>query len=543
MDSLVLTLGHNSSAILVRDGKIIAGYETERLTGKKSDSSYPRLPIEELVKHHGPINEADVFIGHWFLDGELPLESNKYLDYSHLHSVCSPSKVYSLGNEFTHHDSHLYSAQVFAGDFAENYHALVMDGFGTMGECISMYHVKRGNGFQLKDRWFGFANSLGLLYQYATAYMGMKQHNHEYKILAYEVHVEDEKMYNEIRSYASEAASERCDKLFNHKIEVSTDPALSLSALPAIQMAISDELDEFCDIFELDKNSEESRPAISLYVQTVVEQVVKGIFAYYQVENVLLSGGLFYNVKLNNLISKWIPGKICVMPLAGDQGAGLGVYQYYKGDLEWPDHLCWGTRDLDFETEVPGIEVFDSFGAAFPMIINEIDQTGFVNIVRGAMEFGPRALCNTTTLALPKKKVCDVINMLNNRTTEMPMAPVCTPEKADELFKKIDSVHRSLGYMIITRDYNDGVDETFYSGIMHNYPHLGLSTGRPQIVDEDTDPDLCDVLNIFGGVLINTSFNYHGVPIVFDKESIEFTHSMQQAKDPSLGFKTIVIKG
>ena len=543
MDSLVLTLGHNSSAIIVRDGQIIAGYETERFTLIKSDSSYPRLPIEALIQEHGISHDADVYIGHWFLDGLLPAESNKYIDYDHL-TLCIPNRgIHSLTPEFTHHDSHLLSAQVFAGDFVDNYHALVMDGFGTMGECMSIYHVRRGQGFQLKQRVFGFSNSLGMLYQYATAYMGMKQHNHEYKILAYEVCIDDEKLYNEVRKYAGEQAAKRYSKIVSMDIDTKTDPMLSLSALPAVQLQISDELDELCNIFEVDKDNElEFRSIVSLYVQTIVEQVVKGFVSSYQMQNVLLSGGLFYNVKVNNLISKWIPGKTCVMPLAGDQGAGLGVYQQYRGDLIWPDNLYWGTRNLDFESDIEGIEVFDSFEDAFDTLCEQLHTLGFVNLVRGNMEFGPRALCNTTTLAVPLKHICDKINMINNRTSEMPMAPVCTPEMADYLFKKVESVHKSLGYMIITRDYKDNVDSDFYDGIMHNYPFLGLSTGRPQIINEQDDSDMYSLLSVFGGVLINTSFNYHGVPIVFDKESIEYTHQKQQEKAPLMGFKTIVIR-
>lgn len=543
MDSLILTLGHNSSAILVRDGHIIAGYETERFTLIKSDSAYPALPIEQLHNIYGIMSDVDVYIGHWFLDGSLPEKSNKYLNYEHLLSKFPHCTIHTLSSEFSHHDSHLLSAQVFAGDFAPSYHALVMDGFGTMGECVSVYYVERGKGYKLQRRIFGFSNSLGMLFQYATAYMGMKQHNHEYKILAYEVCIEDKKLYDDVRKFAGEKAALRFGKMVGYEINVSTDPMLSLSALPEIQLQISNELDELCDTFDIDKNDElEFRSVVSLYVQTIVEQVVKGFVSYHQIENVLLSGGLFYNVKLNNLVSKWIPGKTCVMPLAGDQGAGLGIYQHYRGDLKWPEHLYWGTRNLDFESNISGIEVFESFEDAFDTLCEELNLVGFVNIVRGAMEFGPRALCNTTTLALPHKHICDKINMLNDRTSEMPMAPVCTPEKADDLFKKLDAVHKSLGYMIITRDYKDGTDDTFYSGIMHEYPFLGLSTGRPQIITESDDPDMYSLLSVFGGVLINTSFNYHGVPIVFDKESIEYTHLKQQDRDPSLGFKTIVIK-
>ena len=70
-DGLVLTLGHNSSAILVRDNRIVAGYETERLTGIKSDSAFPEKPIVELEKRFGFRPQTDVYVSHWELVGDV----------------------------------------------------------------------------------------------------------------------------------------------------------------------------------------------------------------------------------------------------------------------------------------------------------------------------------------------------------------------------------------------------------------------------------------------------------------------------------------
>jgi predicted NodU family carbamoyl transferase len=171
-------------------------------------------------------------------------------------------------------------------------------------------------------------------------------------------------------------------------------------------------------------------------------------------------------------------------------------------------------------------------------IYDEIARIGFVNLVHGNMEFGPRALCNTSTLALPDKQVTRLINKANDRTNEMPMAPVVTRALADDLFHDIGKVHRSLEYMIVTRKYKCGADEGM-GGASHRYPD-GVATGRPQITD---DPALCTILNWFGGVLVNTSFNYHGVPIVFERDSIEASHRQQRSRCPELDIKTVVVTG
>lgn len=541
MDSLILTLGHNSSAIMVRDGQVLGGYETERFTGKKSDSAYPALPIEELFKCYPDFDrDAPVCFGHWFLNAEMPAESSKYMDWQHLYHHMAQPQLCSLDKEFSHHDSHIESAMVFAGDeFAPEYHCLVLDGFGSFGECISVYHVT-GKSYKLLNRWFGFEKSLGMMYQYATAYMGMKQHNHEYKILAYEVHVAEVGHDPEvIKYYAQEQAAKHVKTLIKGDMTAKYDPMISVEALPRIQMQISQQLDEFCNKFGVDKKEElEFRACVSLYVQTFVESVVMTLLDMYRPNNVLLAGGLFYNVKLNSLIAKNIPGKLCAMPLAGDQGAGLGVYNKAFGDLVWPDHLFWGHRDLNFKTAAPGLVKFRTMDEAESLIQDELNRIGFVNIVRGAMEFGPRALCNTTTLALPNRDVIDLVNAVNNRTTEMPCAPVMGEITATQIFNDCDKIHKSLEYMIVTRDYKDGYGEKF-TGASHFYPDQGVYTGRPQIT---RDPDMLRILQPHG-VLVNTSFNVHGVPIVRGEKEILFSHLTQRQLGPQYNIKTVVITG
>jgi predicted NodU family carbamoyl transferase len=240
-------------------------------------------------------------------------------------------------------------------------------------------------------------------------------------------------------------------------------------------------------------------------------------------KNLLLSGGLFYNVKLNSLIAKEVKGQTCIMPVAGDQGAGLGVYQRHVGDLVWPEHLFWGERNLQIapnDTWLYGSVNMDNVKAA---IDGALDHEGFVNIVRGAMEFGPRALCNTSTLAIPDPEIGAKINRINDRTNEMPFALVVTQAQADNLFEDCDKIHKSLEYMICTRDFKPGKHVGLMGGA-HYYPDRDVYTCRPQIT---SDPHLVRLLTEHGP-LINTSFNFHGVPIVRDGGQIKNTHRMQR---------------
>jgi len=151
--------------------------------------------------------------------------------------------------------------------------------------------------------------------------------------------------------------------------------------------------------------------------------------------------------------------------------------------------------------------------------------SGMVNIVRGSMEFGPRSLCNTATIALPNMDVVERINKMNNRTTVMPMAPAVTRDWAESNLVGCDKIVGSLEYMIATRQ----VVTNEIPGASHFYPLTGQSTCRPQIIHED-DYLMHELLNEFGP-LINTSFNYHGVPIVFDAASISYSHRQQNNVD------------
>lgn len=536
--ALALTLGHNSSAILINYGQVICGYEEERFTQVKSESKFPINSIRELSLRYDIPQDVDICVGHWFLDHNLPCDT-KYWDPEYLQQLFPKSKIYSLNLDFTHHDSHFESAKVFAGPkFSTDYYSFIFDGFGSSGECISVYKTD-ASGSKLVNRFFGFHKSLGLLYQYATAFLGMKMHNHEYKMLAYEVGIHDigehKLQVDELILYHSH---KWIDKIYDFSISKLHDPLISLDALVNTRVDVEDLLSSVLDGLNLlDSDILTKRRVISYFVQGLVENVVINLIKSYSPTDVLLCGGLFYNVKLNSLVSKVVKGKTCIMPLAGDQGAGLGVYQKYFGDLKWPEHLFWGHRDLDFSSEDNQLVVVDSEDQALPLIIQELSTIGFVNLVRGSMEYGPRALCNTSTLALPLKHICDTINRLNNRTNEMPFALVVNTEQANDLFEDVDKIHKSLEYMICTRDFKPNAHSLCIGGA-HYYPDREIYTCRPQIT---SDTFMLTLLQEFGP-LVNTSFNYHGVPIVLGEEQIKFTHNNQVTNDPFLNFKTIVIR-
>ena len=247
MKSLLLTLGHNSSAIFV-DGDYVIGYEEERLTGVKTDSQFPNNAIGEIIKNVGikRVKGSKVYISHWFdFNNTIP---NKYITQTDIDNLKEISEDIQFVNEqFTHHDAHAYSGLAFFKYHAaknhlklyadDKIHILVADGFGNNGEVLSVYELENMKP-KLLHRVFGYNNSIGLMYQYATSYVGMKENQDEYKFLGYESHIDkylNENQIKELDDYISQLVNKlwdgflRCtDPERNYKI---TENVINFDAL------------------------------------------------------------------------------------------------------------------------------------------------------------------------------------------------------------------------------------------------------------------------------------------------------------------------
>lgn len=539
MRELLLTLGHNSSAIMIEDGVIKWGYETERLTRVKSDS---RFPIPHLRNNNIELGKIDLaHVTHWSPDGLLSSMGAKYWDPSDgLEGV--PIHTLNAGGDRSHHDTHMAAAWAYANSEerfpTDGSYGVVVDGFGSLGEHFSVYDLRSGTP-KLIERVRGYDTSLGLWYQYATAFMGMKMHEDEYKLLGYEAHVES-KRYAEITVYASRTATEWLDAMAMSTYGSSYDPLYDVAALPNVKERIFQRLSKACQDLNIGSVQKfEGRCELALYVQTVLEHVVCIKVDRYRPKNLVLCGGVFLNVKLNKRLMGQAYGVTCAYPLAGDQGNALGLYRMAHPNWRHPTDLCFGQRVLRDVGHVPGLYVVEDDQAAYELMAKHLQRVGYVNLVRGSMEFGPRALCNTSTIARPLVSIVDRINYANNRNTVMPMAPVLTRQRYYQLFESTEKVWMSHRHMIMAMEHKEyPLDEIM--GIAHRYkaPYK-YQTSRPQVIDRN-DTLMNALLDNFGGVLINTSFNYHGVPIVWQMPDVIHSHYAQLERDPNT--TTIVIQ-
>ena len=587
--ALMLTLGHNSSAIYF-DGKELIGYEEERLNKIKSSSAYPKLAIEEILKHTDIKKGSKVFVSHWFNDYYFYEKQCKYFDTDHFQTLCKKfdlTPVY-LSDDFTHHDAHAFSAIGFARyhyiknsneykkrAHGKKMHTIVADGFGNNHEVVSIYESdiinEQSENWERNDisqpklvfRHKGYCESLGLMYQYAVDYVGMKMNQDEYKFLGYESSVTkvltDEKL-SKLKKFADHVAEMQFhnmimhENLIHHKIN---EPHIvnkeSLKYTHTYWFNIYDALMHKCiGGSKQELHTNELRVVIGHFVQTVIESVLLKICNHFNIENVALAGGIFYNVKLNNVIMNKVKGLFSVMPLAGDQGCGLGMYEAFCGSLNY-NTLKIGKRPpqknyyqfVDDEIK-NNVYYFKDVEEAKKQLTTFLSHNKIVNVVRSNMEFGPRALCSTTTFALPLKSNVEFINTMNSRNTVMPMAPVMRMKDANKYFKA-RNFKRVLGsdeFMILTYYYtSDNLDLVKIGGVCHKHPTLEAYSGRPQFVTANSDEFTFDVLTSLSEdhdlnpIAINTSFNSHGTPIVFDLDSVFKSFRFEYEKAKTNGVK------
>ncbi len=556
--ALMLTLGHNSSAVYF-DGDKAWGYEEERLNRVKSSSAYPRLAIEEIEKNTQIAPGSHIFVSHWFDDFNFDSKTTKYFDKDHFDSMVSKYSMNKvmLNDSFTHHDAHAWSALSFMCDQWDNkhnalvgeddsLHVIVADGFGNSQEVISVYSIDaKGDfkkGLRLEDRVYGYQSSLGLMYQYATSFCGMKENQDEYKFLGYETLVStvlDRNALSKLRHLAEQKAIDMWEEMNKNPDgrpdEWKTSGLANIDYLMGIKKSWHQHYAQVMERVSPNVGGRNVRPVIGHYIQQLIESVVLKIVDKFNMKHVALAGGIFYNVKLNNRILNHVPGVFSVVPLAGDQGCGMGMYEAYVGGFKWGD-LKWGKRPRfsgwnnhlspdDVKKYGPYIKYYnpDQRSVAVFDTMDLISKNKLVNVVKSNMEFGPRALCSTTTLSMPTNNNVMIINELNERDTVMPMAPVILDENIGYFFDEViaDRVVGSDKYMILTYNYKEP-ELDLYGGVAHKYPDRNVWSGRPQKVGKE-DTFMYGVLSSISNktkALINTSFNAHGRPIVYDIHSV-----------------------
>lgn len=532
---LGLHSGHNASACIGDQSGLIYAIQEERLTGEKNYWGTPKLAIQACLDHvgakprdlsvvaHGSIQAVcnyhsrtdvlDAYRRQKTVMGKLrqriavplliALKSNWGQDRLQAHlAECGLADVPRAF--YDHHLTH--AATAFYGlrqNSSEKYLVLTCDGDGD-GLCGSTRVMGGG-----EDRLVAstpWDNSLGALYSWTTFGMGFVPLEHEYKLMG-------------MAPYASEQASVEVAKVFEAYLGLDeTGLAFRRRTLRRVS-DIGESL--FKDLSG--KRFDYICAGLQRFTEDLLCAWTANSIKATGVHKVLAAGGVFMNVKANKRIGELSEVEFFeAFPSCGDETLSLGAYyleaaKQFGHDTVAPlKHFYLGDDLHDPETtaavERSGFHYHQPADVA--AAVAEVLAAGQpVARCCGPMEFGARALGNRSILADPKNQdVVRVINqMVKKRDFWMPFAPMIMASRQDEYLQNAKKMRSP--FMMMTFDSKDNFRDLIAA--VHNAD----LTCRAQILEPEQNPAMHQILEAFSqrtgrGVILNTSFNLHGYPIV-----------------------------
>ena len=560
---------HDSAAALVEDGEIVAAAQEERFTRKKHDASFPENALKYCLAEAGAELDAINYVAFYdkpFLKFERLLETyvafapRGFQSFAMAMPLWLKEKLFqksllrdrllALEPEFDwenkllfaeHHQSHAASA-FFPSPFEEAA-VLTMDGVGEW--ATTSMALGSGNNLEMVKE-IHFPHSLGLLYSAFTYYTGFRVNSGEYKVMG-------------LAPYGQPVYR---DLILEHLIDLKADGTFRLNMdyfdyCTGLTMTNA----RFDDLFGAPPRNPESRldqrdmdlaASIQAVTEEVVLRLVRSIVEETGIKNVCLAGGVALNCVANGKVLRdGAADEIWIQPAAGDAGGALGSALVAAHLLNDVPRRVNGARDRmkgsylgpEFsqqETEVRLSEmgaVWSSF-KEHEMITATADALAegqAVGWFQGRMEFGPRALGGRSILGDPRSpEMQKHLNLkIKYRESFRPFAPSVLREDIYDWFE----MDADSPYMLLVGDVKDvrkremtSEQEALFGIEKLNVPRSDIPavthvdySARVQTVHRDTNPLYYDLLLAFKKrtgcpVLVNTSFNIRGEPIVGSPE-------------------------
>ena len=549
---------HDSAACLVHDGKIVAAAQEERFTRKKHDQAFPKHAVAYCLRE-GKITMDDVmlvvFYDKPFLKFERILET--YLAYAPvgitsfvramplwikeklwMKEIMARELGYKGKIIFPeHHESHAASA-FFASPFA---HAafLTMDGVGEW--ATTSYGVGHGNKIQIHAD-IQFPHSLGLLYSAFTYYTGFKVNSGEYKVMG----------------LAPYGEPKYKDLILRELIDLKEDGSFHLNMdYFGYASGLTMTNDKFNKLFGGKPRKPESpltqrEMDLARSLQEVTEEVVLRVARHIHKETgekyLCLAGGVALNCVANGRLLREGPfDDIWIQPASGDAGGALGAalfgWYQYSGNMRAVDNthdIMQGSYLGPAYTPEDIRSFLDGAGASYRKVPYDelardvarlLADQKVVGWFQGRMEFGPRALGNRSIIGDARSPVMqEMMNVkIKFRESFRPFAPSVLVERMSDYFL----LDRPSPYMLLVacvrkerqKTMTKDQDQLFGLKKLHvlrsDIPavtHIDYSA-RIQSVDKNTNPRYHALISEFEkitgyGIIINTSFNVRGEPIV-----------------------------
>ena len=555
---------HDSAAALIKDGKIVAAAQEERFSRIKHDQKYPFNAIKYILDEANlKLNEVEhiVFFEKPFLKFERLLETymafapKGFKSFSMSMPIWLREKLFQkkfLFDKLKQHDEnfndiskikfseHHYShaASAFYPSPFEEAIILTLDGVGEW--ATTTVAIGKKNKLEMVKE-IHFPHSLGLLYSAFTYYTGFKVNSGEYKLMGlapYGKPIFKNLILDNLLDLKEDGSFKLNMKYFNYTTGLTMTNS-NFSRL--FGHAARDPNKDLLSQFHMDIAS-----SIQAVTEEIVIKMTKDISTRYKIKNLCLAGGVALNCVANGKIKKEkVFNKIWIQPAAGDAGGSLGAaLAYWHHELDKPR--------TDFEDQMKGSYLGPKFGSdqiekelkllkakyqkydvkeVIFLTAKELANEKTIGWFQGRMEFGPRALGGRSILADPRSaKMQKQLNLkIKFRESFRPFAPSILREDLSEWFE----LDTDSPYMLIVSEVKKekqikmskedeklfGIDKlNIKRSSIPAITHVDYSA-RIQTVHKETNSRYYDLLKEFKKntncpVLVNTSFNVRGEPIV-----------------------------
>ncbi len=559
---------HDSAAAIIIDGNIVAAAQEERFSRKKHDPRYPSNAIRYVLEESKlNLNEIDhiVFFEKPFLKFERLLETymafapKGFKSFSLSMPLWLREKLFQkkfLFDKLKEHDEnfndinkikfseHHYShaASAFFPSPFEDAIILTLDGVGEW--ATTTIAVGKNNKLEIIKE-LHFPHSLGLLYSAFTYYTGFKVNSGEYKLMGlapYGKPIFRKIILEKLLDLKDDGSFKLDMKYFDYAtgLKMTNSKFSELFGHP-VRNSKKDLLTQF----HMD---------ISASIQSVTEEIIlkitKNISSKYKINNLCLAGGVALNCVANGkIIKEKIFDHIWIQPAAGDAGGSLGAaLAYWHHELKKPrlntrDQMKGAYLGPKFENDFIEKKL-KSLNANYKKLnrdeiisltAKELSNEKTVGWFQGRMEFGPRALGGRSILADPRsEKMQKELNLkIKFRESFRPFAPSVLREDLNEWF----DLDCDSPYMLLVSEVKKdkqikmkmedeklfGIDKlNVKRSSIPAITHVDYSA-RIQTVHKETNPRYYDLIKEFKkitncSVLVNTSFNVRGEPIVCSVE-------------------------
>jgi len=555
---------HDSSAALLKNGLIVGAVQEERFTRKKHDPSFPTNSIKYLLKEEKiTLQNIDhiVFYEKPFLKFERLLETyiafapRGFFSFLKSMPLWIKEKLFQKKiiqdelkkidinfnniNKIKFSEHHLsHAASAFYPSPFDKALILTMDGVGEW--ATSTIAIGEKNKIVIKEE-LNFPHSLGLLYSAITYYLGFKVNSGEYKVMG----------------LAPYGKPKYKDLILKELINLKEDGSFKMN-MKFFDFATGLKMTNkhFSNIFSRNERKPEVEPLdqfhmdIAASVQSVTEEVVLKICKYikrkYKIDNFCMSGGVALNCVANGkILIQNIFKNIWIQPASGDAGGSLGAAQalHYNElnnnrasgkDMMNGSYLgpCFSNDEIKLSLNKIGANFTELEEEKLLIeVATKLSQGNAIGWFQGRMEFGPRALGCRSIIADPRnEKMQKQLNLkVKFRESFRPFAPAILKEKVKDYFQ----INCESPYMLFVSEINEKIkkkmthDEENLFGInklnviRSNIPavtHVDYSA-RIQTVSPETNLKFYKLLQKFYEItncpiLINTSFNVRGEPIV-----------------------------